>query len=220
MEQVGSPTTAHAMTDAAMGRWPAASPILVACYARDDARLEALLAEQLPLDIFEAAAAGRAGRVSELLDRDTGLARAFGPEGLMPIHHAAYFGHTGVVRRLLRRGASAIATARNELRVQPIHSAAAGGQSGVIAQLLGHGALVNARDSSGLTALQIAEARGDTAMIDLLRTHGARRTDPADELAPDEGSDAGAEESQSMPQPAAVEPTGIARYHDGRLATR
>jgi uncharacterized protein len=149
------------------------SAILHAVYRRRDDLVALLLVRTPSLDIFEAAALGEAGRVTELLDRDRALVRALSPDGYTPLHLAAYFGHADVARRLLRRGADVHATSRNALAVQPLHSAAAGGHGAVVQLLLKHGANAKARQAGGFTPLHAAAANGDTRMVRALIAHGA-----------------------------------------------
>jgi uncharacterized protein len=154
-----------------------------------------LLARHPILDIFEAATVGQAGRVSELLDRDSGAVRAISADGFTPLHLASYFGHGDVARRLVRRGADVMSVSRNAMAAQPLHSAAAGRNLVATEYLLKHGAAVNARQAGGWTALHTAAANGDVAIVGMLRNAGARQiaaddgTKPAD-LARKNGHDA------------------------------
>jgi GNAT superfamily N-acetyltransferase len=56
---------------------------------------------------------------------------------------------------------------------RPLRAAAETGHLGIASVLLENGADPNLPDSAGKTALTIAQERGDTAMADLLRRHGA-----------------------------------------------
>jgi uncharacterized protein len=69
-------------------------PLMEALYRGDSAEVEALLAEEPELDLFEAAALGRTGRLRDLLDEDRELVNAWSKDGFQPIHLAAFFGRT------------------------------------------------------------------------------------------------------------------------------
>jgi uncharacterized protein len=148
--------------------------------------VELLLRRHPVLDIFEAATVGQAGRVSELLDRDPGLARAISSDGFTPLHLASYFGHGDVARRLVRRGADVMSVSRNAMAAQPLHSAAAGRNLVAVEYLLRRGAAVNARQAGGWTALHIAAANGELAIVGMLRNAGARQTPGEDGSKPED----------------------------------
>src|SRR5688572_23142060 len=85
-------------------------------YARYRGRLDlvdVMLASAHELDVFEAAALGKADRVSERVDADPELATAFAPDGFHALGLAAFFGHPEIVALLLERGADVDAVARN-----------------------------------------------------------------------------------------------------------
>jgi uncharacterized protein len=156
------------------------SPVLVATYYGKPAVAEVLIALGPALDIFEAAAAGRSGRVAELLDADPGLVNAYAPDGYMPLGLAAHFGHAATVDLLLRHGADVNQRAQNAMQVQPLHAALAHGNAQVsypIAEaLLRAGAAVNGTQENGWTPLQEAAHHGFAALVALLLAHGADPT--------------------------------------------
>ena len=152
------------------------SAVLLACYQRRRDLVEILLSAGAELDLFEAAAAGRADRARELLAREPGAARAFSPDGFTPLHYAAFFGFAEIAELLLQAGAEVNAVSRNAMGVEPLHSAAAAGQRGIVKLLLERGASVNARQAGGYTPLHSAANLGDLEMARLLLDHGA---DPA-----------------------------------------
>ena len=93
---------------------------------RDEAA-ELLAAEPPPtLDIFEAAAAGDAGGLAELLAADEKLATAWTDDGFTALHYACFFGTAAAAAALLDAGADADVASRNDMAVRPINSAAAG----------------------------------------------------------------------------------------------
>jgi ankyrin repeat protein len=132
------------------------------------------------LDVFEAAALGRAARVEEAVGADPEVVRAEAADGFTALHLAAFFGQLEVAAVLLEHGAAVDAEAGNPSHVQPLHSAAAGGHAAIAALLLERGADPNARQQGGFVPLHSAAARGDQVTARLLLEHGAEadaRTD-------------------------------------------
>jgi uncharacterized protein len=127
------------------------------------------------LDVFEAAALGRAARVEEVVGADPEVVRAEAADGFTALHLAAFFGQLEVAAVLLEHGAAVDARAGNPSHVQPLHSAAAGGHAAIAALLLERGADANARQQGGFVPLHSAAARGDDVTARLLLEHGADR---------------------------------------------
>jgi ankyrin repeat protein len=133
------------------------------------------------LDIFEAAALGRAGRVAEVVGAEPDAVRAEAPDGFTALHLAAFFGQLEVAAVLLEHGAAVDSQAGNPTQVQPLHSAAAGGHAAIAALLLERSADPNARQQGGFVPLHAAAARGDEVTARLLLEHGADRDLRADD---------------------------------------
>src|ERR1022692_1236838 len=108
---------------AVIGSDPGLSPLLACLHEWDLEGLDALLAGMPRLDIFEAAAVGRAERVLELVANDPALADACCANGFTPLHFASFYGQQAVVRSLLACGAQPSARARNESGATPLHHA-------------------------------------------------------------------------------------------------
>ncbi|HEY2869108.1 MAG TPA: ankyrin repeat domain-containing protein [Gaiellales bacterium] len=133
------------------------------------------------LDMYEAAALGRAARVADVVSADPDAVRAEAADGFTALHLAAYFGQLEVAAVLLEHGAAVDAQAGNPTRVQPLHSAAAGGHAAIAALLLERGADPDARQQGGFAPLHSAAARGDVVTARLLLDHGATRDIRADD---------------------------------------
>ena len=78
------------------------------------------------LDVHEAASMGRAGIVQKRLTDDPLVFEEAGPAGFLPLHRAAFRGHTDAVTMLLEMGADPNARARNGAALTAVDSAAAG----------------------------------------------------------------------------------------------
>ena len=149
------------------------SPLMQALYERRQADVDAILATDPELDVFEAAALGRADRVSELVAADPGRATAYSADGFTALHLAAFLGTTETARVLLDAGADPAAVARNEMLVQPLHSAAAAHNTDLCRLLLQRGAPVNGQQQKGYTPLDEAKMTNQDDLRDLLLGYGA-----------------------------------------------
>jgi uncharacterized protein len=141
--------------------------------------------------LIEAARTGDAGRVGELLEAEPHLKTARGADGLSPLLHAVYRGHTAVVDTLLAAGApldsfEAAAVGRAEGVTgdvnafsqdgwTPLHLAVFFGHPECARVLLDRGAdhaLVSC-NGMGVTPLQSALARKQVECAELLLDRGA-----------------------------------------------
>jgi ankyrin repeat protein len=154
------------------------SDLLQALYAGDRDRVDELLAADPKLDVFEAAAFGRDGRLRELLDEDPSRANSFGDDGFHPLGLACFFGHLEAARLLLDRDADVNALSTNEhVQTAAIHaSAAAAGNEATRYELvklaLEHGADPNLRQGGGFRAIDATRQNGDSRVEQLLLEHG------------------------------------------------
>ena len=156
------------------------SELLRALYRGDQTRAAELLAADPELDVFEAAAVGRADRVSELLAEDPKRANAFDDDGFHPLGLACFFGHLDAARVLVEAGADVNALARNEhIQTAAIHAAAAAQGTdeatryALVKLALEHGADPNLEQGGGFRAIDAARQNGDTTVEQLLLDHGA-----------------------------------------------
>lgn len=134
--------------------------------------VEAILAAGIPLDLFEAAALGKADRLRELLDAGDS-ANAFAPDGMTPLGLACFFGQPEAARLLLSRGADVGTASQNPMKVAPIHAAVAGKNAEVIDLILSSNPDVNAKQQQGWTAIHSAAMHGDLALLEKLLARGA-----------------------------------------------
>lgn len=138
-----------------------------AAHVGQPAIAEYLLARGAPLELCTAAMLGRRDDVSRLLAEHPDGAGAVGAHGIPLLAHAALSGDTGLVGDLWQRGAQAGAA-------MALHHAARLGHLALAGWLVANaGPDLGWRDFQGKTALETAVARGDHAMADLLRAHGA-----------------------------------------------
>jgi uncharacterized protein len=158
--------------------------VLLALFHQQRAVAEVLLAAEPELGVLEAAAAGRAERLRELLDAAPDARRARTPEGFTPLGLAAFLGGPGTVRVLLEHGADPDDDADNQFGIRPVNAAAAAHDHETLRLLLEAGADPNARQQGGFTPLHSAAHTDDVELAKLLLAHGA---DPA--IAADDGRD-------------------------------
>jgi ankyrin repeat protein len=135
--------------------------------------LDALLAADPDMDVFDAAALGHVDRLRHRLDEDPGTARAYAADGFTALHLAAFFGKTEAARMLLEAGASALDYGTNDFANQPLHAAAAGRHGEVCRLLLAAGADVDATQHGGYAPLHEVAASGDVELVELFLSAGA-----------------------------------------------
>ena len=151
------------------------SALMFAFYYRRPEIAGMLLAAKPDLDIFEATAAGKADKVSEILKRDPESAKRWSADGFTALHLAAFFGHAEIARMLIRNAADVSTASKNSMKVTPLHSAAAAHNREIVRLLLESDAPADARQEGGWTPLHEAAQNGDVEMVRDLLQH---RADP------------------------------------------
>lgn len=149
------------------------SALLHARYRFHREVLDALLAADPDMDVFDAAALGHVDRLRHRLDEDPAAARAYAADGFTALHLAAFFGKPEAARMLLEAGASALDYGTNDFANQPLHAAAAGRHAEVCRVLLAAGADVNATQHGGYAPIHEVAASGDIDLVELFLSAGA-----------------------------------------------
>ncbi|MGG1664252.1 ankyrin repeat domain-containing protein [Brevibacillus sp. NRS-1366] len=130
-------------------------------------------------DVFQAAQAGDAARLKEILASHPHLTNTENGVGLTPLGYAAHFGNKDAVQVLLDYGAEIDAISHSKVSYIPsntaLHAAIAGERNlDVIKLLLAHHAKTTIFDSNGHTCLHSASFHDDNLeLIRLLIEHGA-----------------------------------------------
>lgn len=149
------------------------SALLHARYRNHRAVLDALLAADPEMDVFDAAALGHIDRLRHRLDEEPSRVTAVAADGFTALHLAAFFGKAEAARMLLEGGASPAAYGANDFANLPLHAAAAGRHMEVCRLLLAAGADVNATQHAGYTPLHEAAGSGDVELAELFLSAGA-----------------------------------------------
>jgi ankyrin repeat protein len=157
------------------------SALLHARYRFERETLDALLAADPAMEVFDAAALGHLDRLNARLDEDPEAVRAFATDGFTALHLAAFFGKVEAARALLDAGADVATYGTNAFANQPLHAAAAGGHHEVCRLLLGAGADVEATQHGGFRPLHEAAHGGDVELVELFLSAGADATATTDE---------------------------------------
>jgi len=134
---------------------------------------KARVAEEPTLAIFAAVIFGDTAEVETLLTGNRSLVNAVSPDGWLPLHLAAHFGHADAVRALLNKGAKVNALSTNAMHNTALHAAAAGRSKAAAKLLLDAGADANARQTGGWTPLHSVAQNGDAEFARVLTEAGA-----------------------------------------------
>lgn len=146
-----------------------------------DRVLEMLVKAKGELDVFDAAAADRCGRLRELLDADPDAIRQRSPEGFTTLGLAVVYGGPEAVRFLLERGADPDGEIETRSGVRPVHAVR---HLETLRLLLEAGADPDARRPDGFTPLHVHALVDRIDLVRLLLDHGADRS-----LLTDDGRD-------------------------------
>jgi uncharacterized protein len=149
------------------------SSLLLAQYRGKKDIVDLLLASGLELNVFEAAATGRAYRVRVLISKAPTLANEFARDGFTPLGLAAFFGNKEVVEVLLAGGANPNLQSKNAFKAVPLQSAAVRGRLEIARMLVEHGAETNVRGEGGYTPLHEVASSGQIEFAKLLLQHNA-----------------------------------------------
>jgi uncharacterized protein len=154
------------------------SKLLEALHSGRREEVDDLLARDPKLDIFEAAALGRADRLRELVAEDPSRANAYGDDGFQPLTLACFYGHVEAARVLLDAGADPNTLGRNPyIQTNALHAAVASENKGpevryALAELLlDRGADPSIRQGTDdFRAIDAARQNGDEELERLLAT--------------------------------------------------
>ncbi len=149
------------------------TPLMAALYRGHLNFVEALVDAGAALDVFAAAALGRADVLEQLIAGNPSLVRAHAYDGWTPLHLAAFFGQRSALERLIAAGADLNAISNNALRNTALHAALAGKHEEVALLLIGAGADVTIADSGGHTPFHIAAEEGFVPVAKALLARGA-----------------------------------------------
>jgi ankyrin repeat protein len=120
--------------------------------------------------LHNAAAQGHVRLVTRLIDLGASVdAKDF--NGATPLTNAAYFGRVDIVRILLAKGARPNVS---NVAVTPLIAAVLGGNPGIVDQLIQAGADPAQAGTTGLTAADMAQISGRTALLARLVPPGAK----------------------------------------------
>jgi uncharacterized protein len=150
-----------------------ASALMLAIYHNRPEVRDMLIERGAPLDIHEAAAAGKLERISAIATQDPVAINSFAADGFAPLALAAFFGQREAVHALLEQGADVNAVSKNATGYTALSGAVARGDAEIVRLLLSHGANAGHRYGSGYSPLHEAAAGGKIEIAKLLLAHGA-----------------------------------------------
>lgn len=149
--------------------------VLTAKYYGAEDALQALLerTQEDWLNLYEASALGRAGRLKTILGQSRTRVNEPNPEGFTPLGLAAFFGHLDAVKVLLDHGAAVDGTDKSRFGNTALDAAVAANHADLVRALLAAGASPNVRDSADYTPLHKAAANGNAEVVRMLLERGA-----------------------------------------------
>ena len=135
--------------------------------------LQAILAQEPQLDIYETAALGKEQVLAAMLREDPDAIHRKTPYGWTALHLAAFAGNVATTDLLIRSGADVNARASSKFLNTPLQAALLSGQYATAKLLIEHGADVLVRQAGGFAPLHEAASLGRTDLVQLLLDHGA-----------------------------------------------
>jgi ankyrin repeat protein len=152
------------------------SVFTLACLAGQTKVADLFVKKGLVMDIFEASARGDVPRATELDRQIPRVAHARSVDGRTPLHFAAAAGQVAMAGFLNAKGADLSAGPESPLLAAAgLADVNAGAEVGQV--LLANGSDPNARRQDGMSALQLAAARGNKELIRRLIHRGAATND-------------------------------------------
>jgi uncharacterized protein len=159
----------------ARAKTPNGTAVLTAKYYGAEEALAALMeqVQEDSLNVYEASALGRAGRLKTILGQSRFKVNEPNAEGFTPLGLAAFFGNADAVKVILDQGATVDLKDKSRFGNTALDAAVAADHADVVRILLAAGASVNVRDSSGYTPLHKAAGNGDAGIARMLLDRGA-----------------------------------------------
>ncbi|MCU0448050.1 MAG: ankyrin repeat domain-containing protein [Microscillaceae bacterium] len=149
------------------------SAVLLAMYYRQAAILRFLLAQNPPLNWYEACAVGAIEQAQAILLTQPDLLNAYAPDGFYALGLAVYFGQQNLAKWLIEQGANINQSANNSSQVAPIHAAVSTNNLAMLEYLLINGANVNQTQQQAVSPLHGAAHNGNLLIVKLLIKYGA-----------------------------------------------
>jgi len=147
---------------------------------KENAKLQALLAQNPKLDLFETAALGTTQQLEAMMKDDPSAVAKMTPFGWTPLHLAAFAGNAANTELLIRKGANIESRAKSKFRNTPLQTALLTGEYETAKILLDHGADPLVRQSLGFTPMHEAAFSGRQDLVQLLLDHGAELNSRSD----------------------------------------
>jgi ankyrin repeat protein len=123
---------------------------------------------------FRAILSGEILVVKDMIEKGADVNARDDQYGITPLHTAAYYGRTEIVKLLLKKNVNI--NAKDKEGETPLIAALTSGHTGIGEILVNKGAVVNIQTKKGWTPLHFAVSRGDEDLVRLLVEKGADLT--------------------------------------------